>query len=90
MSKTTNDLKFKEKYKAEDKFLVYAMISTNCISKPNITPSSFAINGDNYTVNCLAKNCLHNFRNLPENTRYIFWPDLAILKGPKYPIFPKI
>ena len=52
-------------------------IPSHGISKPYITPSGFAINGDNYTDNCLAKKLVPYIQNLPPNTRYIFWPDLA-------------
>ena len=47
------------------------------ISRPHITPSGFAINGDTYTDNCLANKLVPHIRTLPENTRYIFWSDLA-------------
>ena len=34
------------------------------------------IYNSNYADNCLAKKLLPNIRNLPENIRYKFWPDL--------------
>ena len=50
--------------------LVYVIIS-----RPHITPSGIAINGDSYTDNASAKKLVPYLRNLPANTQYTFWTD---------------
>ena len=66
-------MKFKRKDKFEKKLLVYPL----GISRPLITPSGIAIKEYTYTDNYLTKKLVPFIRNLPENTRYIFWLDLA-------------
>ena len=63
--------------KLENKLRVYAIISPLGISHPYITPPGLKINGNTYTENCLAKKLVPYIRNLPENTQYLFWTDLA-------------
>ena len=53
------------------------VISSNGISTPYIVPSGTAANQYVYVVKCLGKKLVPYIKTLPENTKYIFWPDLA-------------
>ena len=77
VSVTPNDVKYKKKKKFEEKLLVYAIISPFGISSPYIVPSGTAIDQNVYVDKCLRKKLLPYLNELPENSNYIFWPDLA-------------
>ena len=72
-----NNVKFKEKKKFEEKLLVYVVILPFGLSTPYIVQSGTAINQHIYVDECFTKKLLPHIKQLPKNTKYIFWPDLA-------------
>ena len=74
---TPSNVKYKTKQKFEDKLLVYVVMSPFGVSTPYIAPSKTAINQDIYINKCLSKKLIPMIEDLPKNSKYIFWPDLA-------------
>lgn len=77
VSLTPNEVKYKRKKKFEEKLLVYVVISPYGISSPYLLPSNTAVDQHVYVDKFLSKKLLPYLNELPENTKYIFWPDLA-------------
>lgn len=72
------NVKYKTKAKFEKKLLVWIAISPQGISKPFIAPSGLAVNKETYLKNCIIKRLLPFIEKHHSDSKYVFWPDLAL------------